>query len=105
MARETMTISGRTFEVYHVKPDEYWDSPNRCMLADCYDRPSSKKIDIFNDWDNWARDTQEVSGMGVTSFNTFSFTLRADYNLDVRTLLAEGEFVITKSHNKLYLFD
>lgn len=105
MARERIVVGGLLFDVYHVRPDEVWNSPRRKTLGECYERPSSAKVKIFNDWDKWVYDTPEASGLGITSYNTFGFTLRADYKFDPKTLTVEGEFVITKTNNKLYLFD
>lgn len=92
MKRRTINIAGRTFEVVaHVPHDyNYWDS-----IYEAYERPSARKIAIYNDWLAWGDDA--LCELGIHSRNTNFFTLCGYINLNAT---GEGHYVyITPRHN------
>ena len=95
MAKKTMEINGRTFEV--VSGSNFYRQlhPHR-SLWDCYNQPSKTKEDIYNDWLKWAVDT-DIESFGLCSYNCNFFTLSGLY-LDFET--GDSYFIkITPSHN------
>lgn len=102
------TLCGVDFETIKSKKTqqmidvhcERW--PRYSSLADCYDRPSDAKRAIYDEWMQWSYDMfPDVSQFGITSYNTFDFTLGGLLFDSDDNLL--GYIRITKAHNYLYL--
>lgn len=69
-------------------------------LWSCYDRPSSIKIAIWDDWKAWFRHNSSYCGcIGIGSANGFRFTVVGTINLDNGKTY---DFRITPSHNYCY---
>lgn len=72
-----MNINGQTFEV--IKPRKYPVSlTNKYYLrglSDCYEKPSVHKQAIYDEWYEWYRSDIRLSEFGITSYNTFMFTI------------------------------
>lgn len=85
-----VSIYGVSFEV--IKPRKYdyskvWESifnlDNCRTLNECYARPSETKVNIYHFWREWFKDNSRYDDDvdfsqfgGVSSYNTFSFSLR-----------------------------
>ena len=99
-------INGETFEVIDTAKDVdacHKDWRGRRTIWDFYNRPSDVKVNIYEMWMEWARRTDCVYDMRVTSASCFMFTLGA-YYVDTGTDEIIGYFRITRDHNKLYIF-
>ena len=98
-------INGEYFEIIHSKKTidfvKWHTTHERARtLEECYARPSDTKRAIFKKWNEWAADTWPVVyQFGITSYNSFLFTLGALYDGE----LGEGFIQITTAHNRLYL--
>ena len=81
MNKKYLSIDGITFTITRG----IINNP-RCStrtLKDCYGKPSSRKIAIFNSWFEWAVNN-DVKCFGISSYNTNIFTLNGiiEYNGD-----------------------
>ena len=70
------------------------------MLDECYQRPSTTKQVIFNNWFDWFCECDKVHGFGIRSYNTNIFTLQGyiifnDYSY--------GILDITPTHNYIWV--
>lgn len=100
-------INGMEFET--IKPKswsvekaiEKLAQSKRNTLYDHYERPSSDKIGIYEEWRDWALESP-VSCFTVSSANTWQFTIECIL-YDPETDLDIGLIRITKAHNYLYL--
>lgn len=98
-------INGEQFEVIRSKKTDdffHWHISHEIAhtLEECYSRPSDAKRAIFEEWREWAVDSWPVVyQFGITSYNTFMFTLGALYDGE----LGDGYIQITPAHNRLYL--
>ena len=92
------TINGERFEVNHV--DTYTTAPhvNTRDIDDCYGRPSSTKLRIFNEWSNWFLNNDGYCG--VYSYNSNIFTITGVV-VDKETQKLYYCY-ITPSHNKAW---
>ena len=77
--RETKSINGVTFQVYHVEGNiEQMASDvirRSKRLHDCYDRPSARKLIIYNEWMKWGRGVENLYTFDIDTYNTNIFTL------------------------------
>lgn len=100
---KTMRINGETFEV--IRPRKYpvrLSNPHYLRdLYDCYDSPSAAKQSIYNEWYEWYRSDDRLSEFGITSYNTFSFSLGCVF-IDDETGV-QGYIAITPAHNRIYI--
>lgn len=98
-----MDINGERFQV--IKPRNHKPALANPYfmrdLWDCYERPSGTKEAIYNEWYDWYKTDDRLSEFGVTSYNTFSFTLGCVFD-DPETGVA-GYISITPAHNRLYI--
>lgn len=97
--KKEMTIYGVTFEVMRETVD--YKITNRAFkgLYDCYAKPSTTKIEIYNDWCDWFLSTGASSlEFGITSRNVNCFTFGGYFTYNDDLYYAS----ITKSHNRLY---
>ena len=103
---KTIYICGETFEV--IKPrkpiSDFSVYSRGSTLYRYYAQPSHSKIGIYNDWCEWVRDVFNtdngyVTNFGISSANTFQFTLT------FRLCWMNNIYVarITRDHNRLYL--
>lgn len=100
---KTITINGMNFQLIkprnEVEPFTGWMCDEREIFM-CYKCPSVYKIEIWNSWLKWARETDGVYGFEISSHNPMTFTITGGY------LDEDGnEYVlyITKSYNRAYL--
>lgn len=106
---KTMTINGIEFEVIH--PRKYDPRADVEAVKDCagrdpayyYDRPSTCKQEIFNDWLDWYADAENVSHFGICSASTNAFSISALLHDDAGDVI--GVITITKAHYRIYMFD
>lgn len=103
---KTIDICGKTFEV--IKPrkpiTDFSVYTHGSTLNHHYQKPSDSKISIYNKWCEWVRDVFTskkgyVTNFGVSSANTFQFTLT--FRLEWLDNIYVG--YITRDHNRLYL--
>ena len=103
---KTIDICGTRFEV--IKPREpisdFSVSTRYRTLDHYYEKPSHSKISIYNKWREWLSDVLNsdngyVTNFGVSSANTFQFTLT--FRLEWLDNIYVG--YITRDHNRLYL--
>ena len=103
---KTIDICGKTFEV--IKPrkpiSDFSGYTRGSTLDHYYAKPSHSKIRIYNEWCDWVRDVSNsdygyVTNFGVSSANTFQFTIT------FRLAWMDNIYVafITRDHNRLYL--
>ena len=103
---KTMNINGEVFDVvkprHAVTPLFYPCGFDSNDIYNHYERPSARKVNIFNYWRNWYYETQGVTCLFISSANTFQFSLAGNY-CDPET----GEFIgvlkITAAHNRIYI--
>lgn len=74
---KTITLNGHTFEVHFSK---YTQVENLARYAgrtiyQCYDRPSTTKVSIYKEWEEWAY-LNDVQYFGVSSYSGFQFSLQ-----------------------------
>ena len=99
--RKTIEIKGVTFEV--EKPSQYRLNPWRGFLNihECYGRPSSIKVAIYEDWKNWFLNNEDadfsVEALGVISYNCNFFTIGAIVEYCDKLY----NITITRSHNRI----
>ena len=92
---ETITLNGQHFEL-DTKERTIETSISRRNIFDCYERPSSYKVSIYQDWLTWFIDNDGYCG--VCSYNCNFFTIQG-YVTDKETGKRYYCY-ITKVHNK-----
>lgn len=106
---ETIDIAGKVFTIKSKTVDEprynttYWNTLK--LLGDCYDHPSSSKIEINRDWIQWYHDVNYngdfdalIVEFGIRSYNTFSFNYGGIIVIEGVSYVID----ITPSHNFLW---
>lgn len=100
---KTITINERTFEL--IQPRNAINPyigflGSRSDIYQWYDSPSQYKVEIWEDWLEWAYTTDGLLSFEITSANTFQFSIGGVYVDDnnVRYGLR-----ITRGHNRAYL--
>lgn len=103
--KEYVEINGRRFEKVDrnitLQQMAYYNANGTRDLYDVYNHPSREKVNIFNDWKEWARETPNVGLFGISPKNCSKqcMTLTAITHFDgVRAVL-----VMTKAHNYCYV--
>ena len=96
-------INDVTFELtiprHHVDPN-YSRFGCECDIYDFYDRPSRFKVAIWEDWLNWARDTDNVVTFYISGANGFQFTISGCVQTPDGKMY---NLYITRDHNRAYL--
>ena len=93
MKKKNIVLGGVIFEVGKpiLHSEATWTSRR---LEECYDKPSSTKIAIWNDWLKWFMQFDEWH-FGVSSYNGFMFTIEG--------VICDNDnwykIYITKTHN------
>ena len=101
---KTIKINGRTFElitapkkVEEIKQRTYCGTPNLW-----YDRPSATKMKIYHNWREYFNETATGHcSHGVSSANTFNFTIVCDIRIDN----INYRMYITPAHNYIIEMD
>ena len=94
MAKKTITINERTFELVSRQGVYREIHPHR-SIWDCYSKPSRTKVEIYEDWLKWAVEA-DVESFGVCGYNCNIFTLTGlFYNNDDECYFLK----ITPTHN------
>ncbi len=100
-----VTINGETFRIYKPRKrqphKEYFEQFNGKNLWRYYERPSTTKQSIWESWEKWARDTAEVVTFGVSSANSWTFSIAG-------TLVWDGVLYginITSAKNELVFIE
>ena len=89
-------FKGETVEQYFNPRYTYND------IFDAYDRPSQAKIEIWNDWERWAR--EQGFSVWIESRNCFMFTIGfVGYIHETDETITEYRGIITPSHNKVVI--
>ena len=70
-------------------------------LLDCYEKPSHRKRGIYNAWYEWYRTDDRLSEFGITSYNTYSFSLRCVFHDEEQNV--HGLVSITPANNIIYV--
>ena len=98
-----MDINGKKFRVVHPRkyPVSLSNSYFMRGLYDCYDRPSEAKQYIYDKWYEWYRNDPRLTEFGVTSYNTFGFTLGCVFQDDETG--ERGYIRITPTYNTIYM--
>ena len=98
---ETITLNGERFELdtkETVSTSKNWYGVARRTVDDCYERPSSYKRAIFEDWWQWFN--KNGGYCGVASYNCMQFTIEGVvFDKDTQE---EYYCYITKAHNKCW---
>ena len=102
-------INGVDFEVIRSDSTHWFVQDARKhagdTLANHYGRWSSAKDSIYNYWRNFFAGCECAEMFGVRSANTFSFTVSALYVRKYQSYTTVlGAFIITPTHNYLYLY-
>lgn len=104
--KEYRTINGERFTVKRIDIYKLAKMRSFCIINYCddihkaYDRPSSKKVGIWQEWREWLKSADGVYNMRITGYNCNYFTIGALYDN------VEGEhgyIKITYANNWLYL--
>ena len=77
MARQTITLNGHRFEVQkskYAKVENLARYSGR-TIYDCYERPSTAKVAIYREWEEWAY-LNDVQYFGVSYYNCSHFSLQ-----------------------------
>lgn len=101
--KETLVLNGKTFDVLplHITREgvgKYFDYGKRDLFY-YYDRPSHTKLAIWDSWKYWSQEVDGISSFGVSSANTYQFTITGLYHTK------SGQsylLVITKAHLTAY---
>ena len=103
-----MNINGVDFEVIRPRKNVYTmldvqqvlEKVDGNTLYKFYERPSSTKQELYEDWRQWKCNTDGVFAFGVSSGNCYTFTLMGCYqDSNYNTYI----LFITKASNKAYL--
>lgn len=104
---KTTEINGVEFEVYNGK---YFDYRKPMTLLEAYERPSIYNQEIYNDWIEWKWEVNisfdnawSIIEFGIISYNVFKFTLGGKI-INNATGEVIGQLIITREHNRLYMF-
>ena len=104
MKKTIITIGNANFRVvtskkYPATYKRYMDLLPQCRdINDCYERPSSYKVEIYNDWRDWYAENDCVKSMTVSSYNCMQFTLSGCIDLDGQLYV----YYISKARQELY---
>lgn len=71
-----------------------------CGLYDCYERPSARKIFIWENWKRWFRDMGSYD-VWIRSYNCQTFTIGGTFEVHGNKFYA----VITPTTQKLYKYE
>lgn len=98
--KKNITIDNRTFE---VKRSKYANANNLYRYShrgiyQCYDRPSTTKVEIYHDWEKWVY-MNDVEYFGIKSYNSNIFTLQGLINYQGQIYILE----ITPTRNTAYI--
>lgn len=102
---KTVEINGRTFQVINKRDKKALADrvANHKMhysgttIWDAYGRPSRTKESIWEDWDEWARNTDEVRYFEVSGAGSHFFSIEAVVNIGE----AEGIMTITAYNDRI----
>lgn len=94
---EKIEIYGVVFELSN-KPVENIHRVSNRDLYDCYSKPSTTKISIYNHWSDYFINKLRTYDFGVLSYNSQFFTLECMFTYMGTRYYAK----ITPSHNYLY---
>lgn len=102
---KTVEINGRTFQVINKRDKEalakrvqhHKDSYTHKTIWNAYGRPSLTKVEIWDNWDNWARNTDEVTYFEVSGAGSHFFSIEAVVELDG----VEGLMIITAYNDRI----
>ena len=94
------TIKSDKTEAFIKRQENPFNRP--INIYECYNKPSKSKLDIYDYWLDWFNQSSNVYAFGITSYNTFSFTIGAIL-FDEETGEDIGFIQITKCHNRLYI--
>jgi hypothetical protein len=98
---KAIEINGIYFEVINPRESIETKYVKHCSgksLYNYYDKPNTTKIEIYNEWKQWADTTDNISYFGVTGANYNAFSLGFIIEHNGIQYLAR----ITKEHNRLY---
>ena len=109
----TININGVEFEAYKETTEDiesavrYFINWGFGSIYDAYEKPSRYKVEIWEEWLDWARNCFDenfnISRMCITGPTSQHFSIKAviyDENYDLR-----GYLWITKLHKRVYLCD
>lgn len=99
---KTIVLNGHTFTVHkskYAKVENLQRYSGR-WLNECYSNPSTAKQEIFKEWLEWAW-LNDVEHFGVSSYNTFGFSLQGLVEHLGNTYILE----ITPKHNRAYILN
>ena len=98
MARtKLLDINGATFELCGVPPYHIRMTGKPVTIYDAYQRPSSAKVSIYNDWMDWARRSNAV--LSVRGYNCNFFSLEGEVTYEGKRYALD----ITYAHNRAYV--
>ena len=100
---KTLTINNIIFELHtsrlhHVVPIRGCKTTE---IFEVYDRPSSIKVSIWEEWCNWCKEVNEQGidcGIQIESHNTNFFTISGSIRINGKCY----DLWITRSHNRIY---
>lgn len=95
MRKKEIVINGVEFK--KVKGGVNNINTNLKDLYQCYDRPSTSKILIYNEWCDFAKKV-DASNFGIASYNANIFTF--DFMFSFNDVIYYAH--ITPSHNYIY---
>ena len=101
--KKCITINDVLFEICKSKNDPIVRSFTHRSIFECYDNPSSIKVNIYNEWRNWFINIDRSIDNGVTSYNCMRFTYSGYIN-DLNTPIGVIDVVainITACHNRV----
>lgn len=98
MARtKLLDINGATFELCGVSPYHICMTGKPVTIWDAYQRPSTAKVSIYNDWMDWARRSNAV--LSVRGHAPCFFSLEGEVNFQGKRYVLD----ITYAHNRAYV--
>lgn len=82
MAKKSINIGGENFEYMGSIKQPSTHEQNYFDIFDAYSRPSQRKINVWNFWDNWLKNIMDITQdwffcnrLWVATYNTFMFTI------------------------------
>lgn len=99
--KKIIKINGVSFELQNnvIKLPLVERYPHR-TIWDCYDRPSAKKVAIYEEWLSYANSI-DAQGFTVSSYNCNFFSLTFEFRYEGVKYHAN----ITYAHNYLYIVE